>query len=77
MKSNISKLTNQLAEVDKTLKRMESQLQISQAINNGLEKRITGLGRQCWRKKQYSWCECVEIVEIPDSTNKRKECRLI
>ena len=26
--------------------------------------------KQCWKNKQYSWCERVEIVEISDSTRK-------
>ena len=40
LNSNMANLTNQLAEVNKTLKRMESQLQISKTINNALEKSI-------------------------------------
>ena len=67
--SSMANLTNQLAEVNKTLSRMESRLEISKTINNILEKRITSLEKQCWRNKQYSRRECVEIVEIPDSTN--------
>ena len=73
----MANLTNQLAEVNKTLERMESQLEILKTINNTLEKPITSLETQCWRNKQYSWCECVEIVRIPDSTNETKICELI
>ena len=43
LNSNMANLTNQLAEVNKTLERMESQLEISKTINNTLEKRITSL----------------------------------
>ena len=64
LNSNTANLTNQLAEVNKTLERIESQLEISKTTNNTLEKRITNLGKQCWRKEQYSQCECVEIVVI-------------
>ena len=39
--SNMANITNQQAEVNKTLERMESQLQLSKAINNVLEQRIT------------------------------------
>ena len=64
LNSNIANLTNQLAEVNKTLERIELQLEISKTTNNTLEKRITNLEKQCWRKEQYSQCECVEIVGI-------------
>ena len=39
--SNMANITSQQAEVNKTLKRMESQLQLSNAINNPLKQRIT------------------------------------
>ena len=66
-----------MAEVDKTLERMESQLEILKTINNTLEKCITSLKKQCWRNKQHSWRKCVETVDIPDSTNETKVCELI
>ena len=42
----MANLTNQLAEVNKTLERMESQLEILKT-NNTLEKPITSLETQC------------------------------
>ena len=66
-----------MAEVDKTLERMESQLEILKTINNTLEKCITSLKKQCWRNKQYSRRECIETVDIPDSTNETKVYELI
>ena len=77
LKSNMANLTNQLADVNKTLERMEFQLQISKTINNTVEKCIISLEKQCWRNKQYSQRECVEIVGILDSTNETKVCELI
>ena len=71
-----SNIVNQLAEVNKILERMESQLEILKTKNN-LEKRITSLEKQCWRKEQYSRREYVEIVGIPDATNETKVCELI
>ena len=76
LKSNMANLTNQLADVNKTLERIESQLQISKTINNTVEKCIISLEKQCWRNKQYSQRECVEIVGILDSTNETKVCEL-
>ena len=77
LKSNMANLTNQLADVNKTLERIESQLQISKTINNTVEKCITNLEKQRWRNEQYSQRECVEIVGILDSTNEIKVCELI
>ena len=77
LKSNMANLTNQLADVNKTLERIESQLQISKTINNTVEKCIISLEKQCWRNEQYSQRECVEIVGILDSTNETKVCELI
>ena len=77
LNSNTANLTNQLAEVNKTLETIESQLKISKTTNNTLEKRITSLEKQCWRKEQNSWRECSEIVGIPNSTNETKVRGLI
>ena len=68
LNSNMANFTNQLAEVNKTLERMESRLQISKIINNALDKRID---------KRYFRRECVEIVGILESTNEIKVCELI
>ena len=70
----MANFTNQLAEVNKTLERMESLLQISKTIKNALVKCITSLEKQCWRNE---WHECEEIVGVPDSTNETKVCELI
>ena len=56
---------------------MEYQLEISKTVNNTLEKCITSLEKQWWRNEQCSWCDCVEIVGISDSTNETKVCELI
>ena len=49
LNSNMANLTHQLAEINKTLDSMESQLQISKIENNALENRILSL-EQCWKK---------------------------
>ena len=41
--SNMANITKWQAEVNKSLERMESQLQISKSINNALKQRITSL----------------------------------
>ena len=66
-----------MAQVDKTLKRMESRLAVSKSINEAFQNRIISLERQCWKNEQYSRRECIEIVGIPDTTNDTKVCELI
>ena len=51
LNSNMTNLTNQLVEVNKTLKRMGSQLQLLKTINNALEKGITSEEKQCRRNE--------------------------
>ena len=66
LNSNITILKKQLAEVNETSERMESQLGISKTINNTLEKHITSLEKNFWRDEQCSRRECVENGRIPD-----------
>ena len=70
-KPNISmaNLTNQVAEVNQTLEKMEAQSQISKTINNALVKHTTSWQKQFWRNKQYFRHECEEIVKTLTSTN--------
>ena len=49
LNSNMANLTHQLAEINKTLDSMESQLQISKIESSALENRILSL-EQCWEK---------------------------
>ena len=56
---------------------MESQPAVSKSVNEAFQNRIISLERQCWRNKQYSRRECIEIVGIPDTTNETKVCELI
>ena len=51
LNSNTANLTKQLAEVNKTWEKMESQLQILKTINNALRKSITSLERKRWRNE--------------------------
>ena len=61
LKKNFPSLTNHLAKINKTLERMEPQLEISKTINNTLEK---GIRFSVWRG-------------ISDSTDETKVCELI
>ena len=40
LNDNVTQLTNQLAQVDKTLKRMESQLAVSKSVNEAFQNLI-------------------------------------
>ena len=72
----VTQLTNQLGQVVKTLKRMESQLVVSNSVNEAFQNRIISLERQCWKNEQYSRREYIEIVGIPDTAD-TKACELI
>ena len=74
---HVNNLTNRLAEINKSLERIESQSEILKTISSALEKLITSLEKQCWGNEPYFWHECLEIVRIPDSTNETKVCELI
>ena len=70
-------IDKQLTQVEKTLKRMESHLAVSRSVNETFQNWIISLGKQCWKNKQYSGREYIEIVGISDTTNGTKVCELI
>ena len=45
---NVTQLTNQIAQADKTLKRMESQLAVNEAVNAAFENQIIRFDRKFW-----------------------------
>ena len=68
LNGNVTQLINQLAQVDKTLKRIKSQLAVSKSVNETFQNRTVGLERQCWKNWQYSRRKCIEIIGIPAAT---------
>ena len=70
-------MDKQLTQVEKTLKRMESQLVVSRSVNEAFQNWIISLGKQCWKNKQYLGRERIETVGISDTTNETKVCELI
>ena len=62
---NNEKLNDSKTQVDKTLKRMESQLAVNKSVNEAFQNRIMSLENvilSCWKNEQYSQRECIEIV---------------
>ena len=51
LNDNVTQLTNQLAQVDKAMKRMESQLAVSNSVNEAFQNQIISLERQCWKNE--------------------------
>ena len=68
---------NQLAQVDKTLKRMESQLAVCKFVNEAFQNRIINLERPCWKNEQHSRRKYIESVGILGTSNETKVCELI
>ena len=51
---NVTQLTNQVAQADKTLKRMESQLAVNETVNEVIQNQIITLERQFWKNEMSS-----------------------
>ena len=51
---NVTQLTNQAAQADKTLKRMESQLAVNETVNEVIQNQIITLERQFWKNEMSS-----------------------
>ena len=50
----VTQLTNQVAQADKTLKRMDSQLAVNETINEVIQNQIITLERQFWKNEMSS-----------------------
>ena len=51
---NVTQLANQVAQADKTLKRMESQLAVNETVNEVIQNQIITLERQFWKNEMSS-----------------------
>ena len=66
--STISKLTDEIGNLNANFKRLESDVEVGKKVNYALGKQVASLERQCWRNAQYSRRECAEmIISIPHS----------
>lgn len=71
----IAQLRNQFSELTKILSMMK---QASYNISNkDLNKRITTLIRQCWKKSQYARRKCTYTEGIPYDTYEQKVCEFL
>ena len=51
---NVTQMANQVAQADKTLKRMESQLAVNETVNEVIQNQIITLERQFWKNEMSS-----------------------
>ena len=65
--STLSAITDELKELKTDFRKLESDLAISQNVNDKFTKQLILVERKCWAKEQYSRRECLEISEIPKS----------
>lgn len=63
----ISTLAN-IADLKSDFRSFESELSISRSVNTKLCDSVTSLESQCWAKNQYTRSECLEVTEVPQST---------
>ena len=69
--STIDSLMAEMKYLNNSLKKLESDAQIVETINNNLLKQLENTERQCWANTQYSRCECLEIIGIPKQLSQR------
>ena len=63
----LNKISNELAQLRKSHNKLESDLAITNAVNESLTNQIFTLERQCSSNAQYSRRETLEISGIPEN----------
>ena len=74
MESTLADLNKEISKINKNFEKLESELSISKTVNNALHKWVIQLEKQCWRNKQYSHHEYIEVVGLPDNTTDNEVC---
>ena len=62
--STIDSLLVEMKDMNNSLKRFESDVQIVKPVNSNL-KQLENTEKQCWANAQYSQRECVQVIGIP------------
>ena len=62
--STISKLTDDIRNLNANFKGLESDVQACKKVNNILVKKVSFLECQCWRNVLYSQRESAEIIDM-------------
>ena len=60
--STISKLTDDIRNLNANFKGLESDVQVRKEVNDVLVKKVSFLECQCWRNALYSRRESAEII---------------
>ena len=70
--NTIISLAEEIRELNKHFRRMESDIAIVKNVNNVLLKQVLSAERELWRNAQYSRRECVKISGIPTSVDNKE-----
>ena len=70
--NTIISLAEEIRELNKHFRRMESDIAIVKNVNNVLLKQVLSAEREVWRNAQYSRRECVKISGIPTSVDNKE-----
>ena len=70
--NTINSLAEEIRELNKHFRRMESDIAIVKNVNNVLLKQVLSAEREVWRNAQYSRRECVKISGIPTSVDNKE-----
>ena len=60
----ISKLTDEIRNLNANFKRLESDVQVCKKVNDALVKQVASLERRSWRHKLYTQMESVKIISM-------------
>ena len=63
---------NNMTDLKKNYKMLESELSVSRNVTTNQKEQIVELERQCWSNEQYSRRECLEVAGIPNDTEDAK-----
>ena len=68
VESGNTEILEEIRKLNDNFKKLEGELIVSKKVNSELQKHIIQLEKQCWANAQYSRRECLELVDIPSST---------
>ena len=60
--TTISKLRDEIRNLNANIKRLESDIQACEKVNDALVKHVASVERQCWRNALYSRRERAEVI---------------
>ena len=70
-------ISNELSDLKKDFEKLGSDLSVVRQVNSVLRERLTSLERQCWSNSQYSRRKCLELTDIPETSDNNTLVRIV